>query len=278
MKNRNKLLVGAGVLLIGSGLVYCVVFALSGESWSGPTSLRKPLLFGLSTGVTLLSLAEVARRLPTHRIDYALYASLAGALLLEVALIDLQQARGVASHFNRATTFDASIQCIMSVLIGYATVVILFMTARSFTPLSTTPDQTLVVRAGMVLLSVGCVLGGLITIIGEVNLREGHPPEILGRAGVLKFPHGLPLHAIQILQIQRWGLTRLAIRETTRWRSLVATTVGMTMVTLYGIVQTGLGEPRNPPVAATWPLAVFSATAFVAAVIIVYRNLTIIRS
>ena len=42
---------------------------------------------------------------------------MAGGLLLEVGLITVQQWRGVRSHFNRTTTFDASIEVIMLGLI-----------------------------------------------------------------------------------------------------------------------------------------------------------------
>lgn len=266
MNDAKKMLVAAGVFLVGTGLVYGVVFMFSGESWSGPTSLRKPLLFGLSTGVTLLSLAWVARLLPAHRLDSVVYGSLAAALLIEVGLIDLQQARGVASHFNRTTEFDAFVQAAMTGLIAYASVLILAMTARSFGPLPVSRDEAFAARAGMVLLAAGCALGGVITLIGELNLRAGRAPEIFGNAGVLKFPHGLPLHAIQILYLQRCALVRFGIQETDRWRSLVASTAGLSAATLYGVVQTVLGAPRGPPVAATWPLAVLTVAAFVAAV------------
>jgi hypothetical protein len=60
-------LYGAGVLLLASGLVHTVVFLLDGGGWDGPLSWRKPILFGFSFGVTVLSLGWVLSFLPRRR-------------------------------------------------------------------------------------------------------------------------------------------------------------------------------------------------------------------
>ena len=56
-------------------------------------------------------------KLYPHRLDRLIACAMAGGLLLEVGLITVQQWRGVRSHFNRTTTFDASIEVIMLGLI-----------------------------------------------------------------------------------------------------------------------------------------------------------------
>jgi len=43
----------AAVLLLVSGVIHLAVLLISGGTWEGPLSLRKPTTFGLSFGLTL---------------------------------------------------------------------------------------------------------------------------------------------------------------------------------------------------------------------------------
>ena len=47
-------LYAAGVLLTASGLFHLGVWAARGGPWYGPLAWRKPILFGLSAGLTAL--------------------------------------------------------------------------------------------------------------------------------------------------------------------------------------------------------------------------------
>src|SRR6266852_3625614 len=49
-----------GAVLLASGLIHVGILALGGGSWEGPVSLRKAATFGLSFGLTLLTLVWVA--------------------------------------------------------------------------------------------------------------------------------------------------------------------------------------------------------------------------
>ncbi len=263
----------AGTMLVLSGVVYAIRLAVEGGPWPGDTSLRKPLLFGLSTGVTLWSTGWVVAALPRRRIDDVLYASFALALVVEVVLIDLQQWRGVASHFNHRTPFDAAVSTAMTILIGAATVVLIDVTRRAFVDLRLAADDRLAARAGLALLLVGCALGGVISAIGESNQVAGRTPEVYGEAGVLKFSHGLPLHGIQVLFLQVRALRWLGVPAGERQRSLRASIAGLAALTAYGVVQTAAGAPRVPP-SGLWPwlLASASVGAFAAAAVVGARG------
>jgi hypothetical protein len=260
-----RLCLAAGALLVFSGLLYGAVFLIRGDGWTGPTSLRKPLLFGLSTGVTLLSVGWVLGGLVPRKVDPWLYGSLALALVLEVGLIDLQQARGVPSHFNRSTPFDAAITGAMGGLILFATAVIAEITLRAWRRLAFDPSDTFVARFGLVMLLAACALGIGITSLGEARADRGLDPTTWGRAGVPKFAHGMPLHAIQIAWVQNRLLAALGVSEPRRLASLRWTAGGLVLATVYAVVQTAIGAPRFPPVGPTWPLAIGSAIAFVVA-------------
>ena len=264
----------AGAILILSGLAYSVGLLASQQDWAGPTSLRKPLLFGLSTGVTLLSVAGVIAILPRRWIDRPLYAGLAVALVVEVLLIDIQQARGVASHFNYQTPIDRGVSVAMTALILFASAVLVEITVRAFGPVAGAEDDLLTARAGMVLLVVGCGLGAMITVAGDRNLVMGRPPELYGDAGVLKFPHGVPLHAIQVFFVQSRFTRWLGMDVRTRVRSMTATIVGFAAATLYGIHQTWQGAARFPPEGWAWLSAALSGVGFAAAIVIVVVGCT----
>src|SRR3569833_2274587 len=48
-----------GAALLASGLFHLLVFAIDGGPWEGPVSWRKPTTFGLSFGLTLITIAWV---------------------------------------------------------------------------------------------------------------------------------------------------------------------------------------------------------------------------
>ena len=59
--------------------------------------------------------------------------------------------------------------------------------------------MALAIRSGMCLLLFSCVLGFAMVLHGNQQITLGKPPEIYGAAGVMKFPHGVPIHSIQFL-------------------------------------------------------------------------------
>ncbi len=122
----------AGVLLVASGIFHVFVWQLLGGDWEGPVSWRKPILFGISTGATLLSIAWFFDKLRPANLDVSLCRTLSITLVLEVALITLQQWRGQASHFNHNSTFDTFVEYSMTALIVIATLVLLHLTWRAF--------------------------------------------------------------------------------------------------------------------------------------------------
>jgi hypothetical protein len=82
----------------------------SGGTWEGPLSLRKPATFGLSFGLTLVNVTLIASFVPLeNRSRTLLLGSFTAACVLETFLVSLQTWRGVPSHFNIETPFDAAI-------------------------------------------------------------------------------------------------------------------------------------------------------------------------
>lgn len=242
-----------GLILVASGLAHAAVWAALGGPWEGPVTWRKPILFGISGGLTCLSAGWAWSQLPERRGDGWLAAATAWALLIEVGLIDLQRWRGVASHFNRQTPLDSFLYDLMGGLILFVTLVILDLTIRFFRQPTLLPaDMLLAARAGLVLLAISCLLGIWISAYGDLRVAAGLTPEIYGEAGVPKFPHGAVIHAIQWLPLLAWAARRAGLPESRRYRLVVSATVGTLLMLVFALVQTLTGRSRfdAPPAMA----------------------------
>lgn len=279
---RARLLVLFGVLLVESGAAHLVVWAVAGGPWEGPVSWRKPILFGISGGLTCLSLGWAWAQLPWRRGDSWLAASVAWALLVEVLLINAQTWRGVASHFNRTTPLDSFLYDAMGVLILWVTLACVDLAIRFFRqPTGLSPDTLLAGRAGLVFLVISCLLGIWVSVNGDMRQAAGLEPERYGAAGVPKFPHGAVIHAVQWLPLLAWAARRAGIGERRRMRLVMAATCGTAIVLAYAIAQTLAGRPRfDAPPALAALLAVGGACLAVPAFVVVAgfcRRLTAAR-
>lgn len=245
LDHRSWLLAAIGLVLVASGCVHLAVWAVLGGPWEGPITWRKPILFGISGGVTAISLGWAWSRLPFRRGDIWLAAATAWALLIEVVLVDLQRWRGVASHFNRETQLDSLLYDLMGYLILFVTVVIVDLTIRFvWQRAAVAADMLLAARAGLLFLAISCVLGIWASAHGDMRAAAGLSPETFGAAGVTKFPHGMALHAIQWLPMLAWAASRTGLTDSTRWRLVAMATVGTALLLAYALTQTLTGRGR----------------------------------
>jgi hypothetical protein len=203
-----------GVVFVASGLFHVAVWLTAGmPSLEGPVSWRKPITFGFSTGVLCFSLVWIVGLLPHTRRLLRQARAFAGLLAAEIALIDMQQWRGVASHFNNSTPFDSAVFSVMGALILAASVIIAFWTVATFRqPLATTPAYALAARTGMVMLNVGNLVGLIMAATHATQLKP---------------VHGVTLHVLQALPVMLWLATHvryprawLHARPGSRWFSL----------------------------------------------------------
>ena len=232
-----------GAVLCGSGIVHLGIFAILGASWHGPLSLRKPMLFGISGGLTAWSIGWLMTQLRPMKYDRFLVGSISFALLVEVALITIQYWRGVASHFNHATNLDAAIEFTMLALILLASCAILYLSVRTFRLRDEIePAMATAIRGGMWLLSLSCGLGIVTSVLGELSISQGASYELWGKAGVLKFPHGVALHSIQLLPIIAWLVRVLKLAHSLQIvRSALLSQV---LFLGYAVWQTSQGRDR----------------------------------
>ncbi len=259
---RQRPFYWTGLLLLISGVFHIGVWAVDGGSWEGATSWRKPILFGLSGGVTSLSLGWVLGRLPAWRIDRPLAWLYAGCIVPEVALITMQTWRRVPSHFNERTPFDAAVFYLMGYLIFVVTLLIVLLTVRTWRRLDASAVMRLAIRAGMVLLTASCLIGFWLIDHGQRQLAVGESPELYGQAGVMKFPHGMPMHALQWLPLTVW-LMRVGGNDARgQWVGCLSACFAQFGLTTFSLWQTWEGRARLDVTWASASMLSISLLAF----------------
>ncbi|MCH9682699.1 MAG: hypothetical protein K0V04_14785, partial [Deltaproteobacteria bacterium] len=131
LRDRDQAWMGwLGLALLASGVLHIGVQLITGDPWAGPVSWRKPIVFGLSGGLTTLSLGWAIGALSATRWRRITTRAFVVAMALEVGLITLQAWRGVASHFNIATPTDIAVWSAMGVLVGIIAVVVAIWTVQ----------------------------------------------------------------------------------------------------------------------------------------------------
>ncbi|MFJ4583716.1 hypothetical protein [Streptomyces echinatus] len=209
-----------GLLLVLSGLVHLVVFAVDGGPWDGPVSWRKPVTFGLSFGVTLMALTWVTSYLRTgDRLRAALLLVFAADCVVEVGGITLQAWRRVPSHLNMETPFDTSVSMTLAVGGGVLAALLTVFAVASFRHLPTGPaGMPLAVRSGFALLLVALASGAAMIARGVVLTRTGHQEAAYHSTAPLKPLHGVSLHAVLVLPLLARSLSLTPWSEGARRR------------------------------------------------------------
>jgi hypothetical protein len=250
----------AGILVL-SGLGHALVFLVDGGPWEGPVSWRKPIVFGLSFGITLATLTWIVGLLKAPRtVAWAVVGTLSVASVGEVVLISLQKWRGVPSHFNEDTQFDETVFSLMGSLVSLVVAITVIVTVWSFFRLAAPSALALAVRAGLVLMLVAQLVGVQMIAVGG---------NTFGAHGALKLPHAFTLHAVQVLPLLALALMVAGTVERQALRVVALGTVGYSCLVASTMVQTYRGRaPLDlgavPVVLALAGLAVLVTCAVVA--------------
>jgi len=145
---RLAYLVGAALITIG--LAHAGMWALAGGSASGPLSWRRPTSFGISFGLTTLTLGWVGLYLPVPgAIAWTAAGLLCASTTYEVAWVLTQHARGVLSHLNDTTPLDERLFILGAVMVAIAILVIAAMTLAAFVRTTAPAPMALAIRSGL---------------------------------------------------------------------------------------------------------------------------------
>jgi hypothetical protein len=172
--------------------------------------------FMLSIAIFLWTIAWFSKYVRKPRwLLTAVSIVLSATMVVESACILLQAARGITSQHNVATDFDAAISQTMGIMVGIdmvVVVVILFMFSKHGVRLH--PAYLWAIRAGIVIFLAGGLIGGV--VLGNAARTFGAPDGGPGLpllnwstvGGELRIAHGMALHALQILPLIGFGVSR----------------------------------------------------------------------
>ncbi len=239
----------------------------------------KPLKFSLSIAISVIGLQWLRRRLPRDRWVDAAALIAAISLIVEQVLIAMQAARGVRSHFNTATPFDAQVFGLMGTFVGIVFVAGLIVAWRSFVHRALDPVTRAVVTAGSNVTVLGMLVGFAMTmplpnqnlptgIVGahSVGGPDGGPGlPLLGWStehGDLRVAHFVGLHAFHLLILLAAWLRRQD-RPVERTRAtVIATATSLGVATVLLAVQALAGySVASPSTVVVAAVSIAAATA-----------------
>jgi len=221
-----------GGLLLVSGLVHLGILTMSGASWMGPMSLRKPATFGLSFGLTVITITWVSSFLRLgDRARTTVLSAFAIASVLETALVSLQAWRGVPSHFNLETPVDAVVTQLLAAGGVALVAIIAALTFISFRSNPATPaGMRVAIRTGFVALLTAMASGAAMIAAGMRLVFTGDPQAAYLTGGSLKPTHAVTMHAILLLPALAWLLSRTGWSEQRQARVVVAAAAAYVLV------------------------------------------------
>ncbi|MDX2019627.1 MAG: hypothetical protein SF187_05250 [Deltaproteobacteria bacterium] len=246
--------------------------------WAKPAKFAASVVAGAPVLAWILWL--VGPQTKGRRIMSSIFA---GAFVLELVLITMQAARGVPSHFNVATRFDGFVFTVMGAAITLFWLTQLWLTYKSFRHTFANRVIGWSVRWALLIASLGAavafampqrvspkqqeaVLAGQATTIGghAVGVEDGGPGLPVTRwsvkGGDLRVPHFLGLHALQILPLLGWAVSRRRPRKGVRIVNGIGVAYLGLVVTTF--VQAQRARPLHAPDAVTlWLLAAVVAVA-----------------
>jgi|SRR5947207_11467253 len=250
-----------GAILVASGLIHFALLAVGGGSWAGPLSLRKPTTFGLSFGLTLITIIWVASFLKLRdRARNSILGVFTAACALETSLVSLQTWRGVPSHFNVETPFDAFVTRGLAGGGVTLVIIILMLSIIAFRANPTVPpSMRLALRVGFLALLGSQIIGAVMIARGMTLVFRGDAKTAYATGGMLKPTHGVTMHAILILPALAWLLSFVDWSERRRERTVLLASLG------YIVFATGVAvgnvagvDLSHLPGAMVAPLAVGS--------------------
>jgi len=229
--SRPLTAVGLGMLVV-FGLTLAGLIADPRVIGGAPAWL-KPAKFAISTAIYAITFAWIFTFLGSWpRLTRIVGATTAAVLVLEVALIALQAARGTTSHFNIGTPLDAAIFTVMGLAIVAAWAASIALTVALFRQPFADRPLGWALRLGLLITVIGSATGGLMTqptaaqmaaarathrlpvagahTVGAADGGPGLPGTGWSREhGDVRVPHFLGLHGVQILPLIAFLLGRM---------------------------------------------------------------------
>jgi hypothetical protein len=297
--SRPLTIAGLTTLLVLAGTLAGLLF--DSRVITGAPAWLKPAKFAISISIysfTLIWLLGFVQGRP--RLVHLVANVTTVALIVEMALIAVQAARGATSHFNVATPLDSAIFSTMGMFIIAAWVMNMLAAIMLIRQRLPDPAYAWALRLGLLLTLVGASIGILMvmptsaqlagaaagqgmTLAGahSVGVADGGPGlPLVGWStvgGDLRAPHFVGLHALQALPLLGWLLALpWARRLGPRHRLALVWTAGLSYLGLIVLLtwQALRGQPLIAPDMLTLVAlgALLGAAALATAAVLVHAR------
>jgi hypothetical protein len=247
--------------IMAADLVFCLAgLMIDHRLITGAPAWLKPAKFALSTMIAAWSFAfclTVSNIWPHIRrgVDFVL----ALGLFIEIALIDMQAARGTSSHFNVGSHFDAGVFAVMGISIVCIWLAMLLLAVILFCQPFARAAWGWSLRLGMVLALIGTGSGGLMAMPNSRQLADAHASGRLLIAGAhtvgapdggrglpvtgwsadhgdLRIAHFLGMHGLQVLPLLAWWMARRRTPAGERTQRNLIFAAAISYLALFGLV------------------------------------------
>lgn len=240
-----------GLHLLVALVCACAMISVEAAPILGLHPAVKPLKFAVSIAILLASVAWILVVLETDaRLKLVLASLIASTMVVEMIAIAVQALRGVPSHFGTSGRLDAAIWSTMLLAIVIATVALLVLIGvATVRPWKADPAIVLAGRAGLwiLLLAVvsGFAMGGrLAHSVGGHDGGPGYPISNWSRVhGDLRVSHFFALHALQVLPLTAWVVSRLGLGDRGARVVVVVATACWLGLSLFTLGQALAGRP-----------------------------------
>ena len=191
----------------------------------------KPLKFTISGGIFILTVGYLITLYPFSKRKKDIINNItAWTMLFEIAIIVVQGARGVQSHYNTSNALDGILFAAMGILVAINVLIMAFFIIETLRlKLKTTKPIQFAILIGWIIIFFGSWVGG--QMIGQMAHNVGVPDGGAGlplvnwstEGGDLRIAHFFGLHGLQIVPLFAFLLTK-------KWK---ITTRDQTIVVLF---------------------------------------------
>lgn len=229
---ESPVLTATSFLMLATFFASVVGILVDPRLITGMPAWLKPAKFGISTAIYSLTLAWLYRYIRIWRPRLRAVAWIVAVVfVVEIAIIDGQAARGVASHFNNGSPLDRTLFGIMGALIGIQWLSSMVVLGALFKQKFENPAWGWALRLGMLTTVIGSGMGAMMVTPTHDQMQAmrakqpvaaigahtvGAPDGGLGLPGVgwstehgdLRIPHFLGMHAVQLIPLFVWVFAR----------------------------------------------------------------------
>lgn len=209
VKNNSPILHGVVLLHLLITLISVLGMFIDDRMLLGLNVWVKPFKFSISGAIYLFTFGYLTTLYPfSARKRNWLNQITTWAMFIEIAVVTMQAARGVQSHFNQTSLLDGLLFAAMGLAISFVVAGIVFLLFESLRlKMMVAPTIQLAIIIGWLVVLFGSYVGGQMIsqmshTVGAADGSAGLP--ILSWStvvGDLRVAHFLGLHAIQILPL-----------------------------------------------------------------------------